>query len=51
LAKNTIDEYIDRLIDLKSEIAGYIQGDLTSLKDESYKFLLNKSELLNMLGG
>lgn len=51
LAKNTIDEYIDRTIEVKKEVAGFVQGDLTSLKPDSYEFLLNKSELLNMLGG
>lgn len=51
LAKNTIDEYIDRVIDVKKEIAGYVQGDLGILSAESYEFLLNKNELLSMLGG
>lgn len=51
LAKNTIDEYIDKLIEVKKEIAGYVQGDSGILSSESYKFLLNKSELLSMLGG
>lgn len=51
LAHNTIDEYIDKIIDLKKEIAGYVQGDLGILRDESHEFLLNKNELLSMLGG
>ncbi len=51
IAKNTIDEYIDRVIDVKKEIAGYVQGDSSILSPESYEFLLNKSELLSMLGG
>lgn len=51
LAKHTIDEYIDRVIDVKKDIAGYIQGDLSVFKDDSYNFLLNRGELLSMLGG
>ncbi len=50
LATNTIDEYIDKLIDVKRDIAGYIQGDSKSLKSESLEFLLNKSEILRALG-
>jgi SNF2 family DNA or RNA helicase len=50
LAKGTIDEYIDRVIDVKSEIAGYVQGDLGAVSGESLDFLQNKSELLNILG-
>jgi SNF2 family DNA or RNA helicase len=51
LARNTIDEYIDRVINIKQEIAGYVQSDLDILRDESHQFLLNKNELLSMLGG
>ncbi len=51
LAKDTIDEYIDRVIDVKKEIAGYVQGDLNRVKVESLDFLLNKAELLSILGG
>ncbi|MBI5410237.1 MAG: DEAD/DEAH box helicase [Nitrospirae bacterium] len=51
LAKDTIDEYIDRVIDVKKEIAGYVQGDLKKVKVESLNFLLNKTELLCILGG
>ena len=50
IAKNTIDEYIDRLVDVKQDIAGFIQSDKESIKTGSYEFLLNKDELLNMLG-
>lgn len=51
LAKDTIDEYIDRVIDVKKEIAGYVQGDLKKIEVESLDFLLNKTELLSILGG
>lgn len=50
LAKNTIDEYIDRLVEVKQDIAGYVQGDTPVLKEESHEFLLNKQELLSILG-
>jgi SNF2 family DNA or RNA helicase len=50
LAKGTIDEYIDRVIDVKREIAGYVQGDLGILSSGSLNFFHNKSELLNILG-
>lgn len=50
IAKNTTDEYIDRLVEVKQDIAGYIQGDKEIFKTESYEFLLNKHELLSMLG-
>lgn len=50
IAKNTIDEYIDRLVEVKQDIAGYIQGDKEIFKTESYEFLLNKHELLSILG-
>ncbi len=51
LAQNTIDEYIDKVVDVKGEIAGYVQGDFDTLDDKSYEFLLNKNELLSALGG
>ncbi|MEW5815101.1 MAG: DEAD/DEAH box helicase [Spirochaetota bacterium] len=50
LAKGTVDEYIDRIIDVKAEIAGYVQGDLGIVSSSSLNFLYNKSELLNILG-
>ncbi len=50
LAKNTIDEYIDKLVEVKQDIASFVQGDHNTLKTGSYGFLLNKNELLNMLG-
>jgi len=50
LARGTIDEYIDRLVEVKKDIAEYIQGDKEMFKLESYEFLLNKQELLSILG-
>jgi len=50
LAKGTIDEYIDRVIDVKKEIAGYVQGDLGIISNDKFDFLYNKSKLLSILG-
>jgi SNF2 family DNA or RNA helicase len=50
LARNTVDEYIDQLVNVKQDIAMYIQGDIEAVKNESFEFLVNKQELLNMLG-
>ena len=50
LARKTIDEYIDRLIDVKRDIAGYVQDDFEFLETESYEFLSNRQELLRILG-
>jgi len=51
LAKKSIDEYIDRIIEVKKDVAAFVQGDTGALNSESYEFLLNKSELLSILGG
>ncbi len=51
IAKQTIDEYIETLVDVKKNIAAFIQGDVKLVKDETFDFLTNKSELLSMLGG
>lgn len=51
LAEGTIDGYIDRLIEAKRDIAGYVQSDSESIKGENIEFLLNKKELLSILGG
>ncbi len=51
IAKNTIDEYIENLVDVKKDIAAYIQGDVETIKDQTFDFLTNKKELLSMLGG
>jgi len=50
LARNTIDEYIDRLIEVKRDIAGYVQDDFEFLETGSYEFLSNRQELLRILG-
>jgi SNF2 family DNA or RNA helicase len=51
VARNTIDEYIDSFIDIKKEIAGFLQSDTNHIKKEYFDFLLNKSEILRTLGG
>lgn len=51
LAKNTIDEYIDRVIEVKKDIAQFVQGDSKAITVDSLDFLLNKNELLSLLGG
>lgn len=51
IAKDTIDEYIDSIVDLKTNIAHFIEGDIDSLSKRSRQTLLNKQELLQILGG
>lgn len=51
IAKDTIDEYIESFVDVKKEIASFIQGDVKKIKTETFEFLTNKSELLKVLGG
>jgi SNF2 family DNA or RNA helicase len=51
IAKGTIDEYIDNFVDVKKEIAGFLQSDINKIKEEYFDFLLNKSEILRALGG
>lgn len=51
IARNTIDEYIDRIIDLKTDIARYLEGDTKILHENTIKTLTNKQQLLQMLGG
>lgn len=51
IARNTIDEYIDMILELKSDIASFIEGDKQQLSKRSLQTLLTKRDLLNMLGG
>jgi SNF2 family DNA or RNA helicase len=50
LAKNTIDEFIDKVIEMKRDIAGFVQNDFPDLSKSSIDFIHNKKELLNILG-
>ena len=51
IARDTIDEYTDTLIELKTEIARYLQTDQRELSSGVLTDLLNKQELLRALGG
>jgi len=51
IGKHTIDEYIDRVIEVKSDIAAFVQSDRKEMRLDSSEFLLNKKELLTILGG
>ena len=49
LAKGTIDEYVDELLYKKHKLAGFLQGDESSL--DSTRQYLSKAQLLEILGG
>lgn len=51
LAKNSIDEYIDRVIEVKTDIARFVQGDSQEISNRSLVFLHNKNVILSLLGG
>lgn len=51
LARNSIDEYIDKIIEVKKDIAQFLQGDTESVSADSFDFLINKREILSVLGG
>ena len=51
IARETIDEYIDRIIEVKSDIARFVQSDTMSISPNSLNFIYNKSDLLALLGG
>ncbi len=51
IATGTIDEYIDRIIDAKKDVATLVQGDISSLGPATEEVLFNKRDLLRMLGG
>lgn len=50
LARETIDEYIDQYIDVKKDIAGFVQDDIAAINSRSIEFLNSKSEILKILG-
>jgi len=48
MAKNTIDEYVDDLLEKKQDVAKFIQGDSSTIRPgESF---LSKQELIKILG-
>ena len=51
IAKNTIDEYIEQYIEVKRDIANYIQGDKENINKKVFQFFDNKSQILKALGG
>lgn len=51
IARGTIDEYIDRILEAKKDIAGYIEGDSKHITQETKDTFINKHELLEILGG
>jgi SWI/SNF-related matrix-associated actin-dependent regulator 1 of chromatin subfamily A len=51
IARNTIDEYTDMLIEIKAEIARFLQADQPDLVPTVLDDLLNKQTLLRAIGG
>lgn len=51
IARNTIDEYTDMLIEIKAEIARFLQADQPDLVPTVLEDLLNKQTLLRAIGG
>ncbi len=48
LARNTIDEYIDDILEKKQDVAKYVQGDSNVIRKEEE--FLSKEELIRILG-
>ena len=51
IASGTIDEYIDRIVEAKSDVAAVVQGESTGITQRTVDALFNRRELLRMLGG
>ena len=51
IGKNTIDEYIEKYIEVKKNIANFIQSDIKELEDQVFQFSINKTQILRALGG
>jgi SNF2 family DNA or RNA helicase len=51
LGKNTIDEYIEKYIEIKNDIAKFVQGDAKNIDEQVFQFLYNKAQILKALGG
>lgn len=51
IAEETLDEYVDQVIDYKQDVARFIQGDSGGIAEESRAFIFNKKDLLAALGG
>jgi SNF2 family DNA or RNA helicase len=50
IGKKTIDEYIEEYIEVKTEIAKFVQNDTKKIDDKAFQFLYNKSQILKALG-
>lgn len=51
LAQGTIDEYVDRILEMKTSIAKFLESDFTEVHQNALETLWNKQQLLQVLGG
>lgn len=51
IAEDTIDLYVDKIIDVKADIARYVQSDTKQIQQDSLAVMMNKQGLLSALGG
>jgi SNF2 family DNA or RNA helicase len=51
IGKKTIDEYIEKYIEVKKDIAEFVQGDVKDIDDQVFQFFRDKSQILRALGG
>ena len=51
IGKDTIDEYIDKYMEVKSDIAKFLQGDKPKIENRVFRFFNNKTHILKALGG
>ena len=51
IANGTVDQYVDRIIDFKADVASFQQSDSDSIQPKSMDTLFNKQTLLSALGG
>jgi len=51
IGKKTIDEYIEKYIEVKKDIAEFVQGDANDIDDQIFEFFRDKSQILRALGG
>lgn len=51
IAEDTIDLYVDKMIDVKADIARYVQSDTKQIQQDSLEVMMSKQGLLSALGG